>query len=311
MVFKLPHVAGADELIDIAFRAGAREARKERGKKDERLYRMRNSDLARVKHAAAYIHGNLKAVVKHFPSYEQLTPFHQKLLDITVDKDKFKKSLGAVDWCAKAVRKAGDESLRKIKRGDDQESKRFLGKASSMIKRVGRDLKFLQGVAKTLRKFPFVKDEHTIAVAGFPNAGKSTFLKNLTDSKVKVATYPFTTTNVGLAYKKVRHTEIQLIDTPGLLDRPMSERNKVEKAAVSALEELADEILFLIDPTQELDGQLRLLDEIKENFKAPVTVAVNKADAADVTELKVEAKLTFSALNPADCERIFKLLVRA
>ena len=39
-----------------------------------------------------------------------------------------------------------------------------------------------------------------------------------------------------------------MVDTPGLLDRPMVERNNIEMQAIAALENIGDVLLFLIDP---------------------------------------------------------------
>ncbi|RJS80352.1 redox-regulated ATPase YchF, partial [Methanophagales archaeon] len=46
----------------------------------------------------------------------------------------------------------------------------------------------------------------TIAIAGKPNSGKSTFFKAATLADVEIASYPFTTIspNVGVAYVRVK-----------------------------------------------------------------------------------------------------------
>jgi nucleolar GTP-binding protein len=58
-----------------------------------------------------------------------------------------------------------------------------------------------------------------------------------------------------------------MVDTPGLLDRPMLERNQIEMQAIAALEHLGDVLLFLIDWTDEattpISEQERLLEEVR------------------------------------------------
>ena len=57
-----------------------------------------------------------------------------------------------------------------------------------------------------------------------------------------------------------------MVDTPGLLDRPMSERNNIEMQAIAALENIGDVLLFLIDSTANsttsLEEQMNLLQEV-------------------------------------------------
>ena len=58
-----------------------------------------------------------------------------------------------------------------------------------------------------------------------------------------------------------------MVDTPGLLDRPMTERNQIEMQAIAALEHLGDVLLFLIDRTDDsttpVSEQEHLLGEVR------------------------------------------------
>ncbi|MCD6542320.1 MAG: 50S ribosome-binding GTPase, partial [Thermoplasmata archaeon] len=75
----------------------------------------------------------------------------------------------------------------------------------------------------------------------------------------------------------------QIIDTPGLLDRPLEKRNKIELQAIAALKHLADLIIFILDPTETcgygLKEQMNLLKSIKKEFSGiPIIVVENKSD---------------------------------
>jgi len=311
-MFQLPYIATADELIDKSFRAGKKEASKARGrgsgkKREEKLWR---GEAARVEKIGGIMSGELLAIVKFFPSFEQLPTFYSRLLDIKVDKNRYKKNLAAVNWAGKNIVKLKKGALRSIARNKDSSyAKQFLGRCASIVKQVSPDLDSLIEVKQILLSFPTFKEVPTIVVAGFPNSGKSTFVKNLTGSGAEVAGYPFTTKSLNVGYKKVRYQDIQVIDSPGLLDRPMKSRNEIELEAVLALEELAHKILFLVDPTQELKGQLNLLVETKKNLKVPIVVAVNKGDVAGDEDFSKISDIVFSAKDPKECDRVFKLIL--
>ena len=83
-----------------------------------------------------------------------------------------------------------------------------------------------------------------------------------------------------------------MVDTPGLLDRPMDERNQIEMQAIAALEHLGDVLLFLIDRSSEsttpISEQERLLMEVRGllsdrrvllvSSKSDITEEENSAD---------------------------------
>jgi nucleolar GTP-binding protein len=315
-MFRLPYVPRADDLIEKAFSRGADKAKAQRStRKGMRDVRMRMSEENRITSINAVIKSDLNAIIDHFPSYDQLPVFHQRLLDLKVEKDNYKKSLGAVQWCADRVQKLEGKVLPRIKktRTTSSHMKEFLGRTASFIKQISAELDTLVAIKSILLEFPVVEDIPTLVVAGYPNVGKSTFMKNLTGSNVKVASYPFTTQDILIGHTMIRYTKYQIIDTPGILDRPMSERNNIELQAILALSELADAIVFIFDPTQDEAPQINLMKEIEEGFGVPVTVVINKSDAAGkvrVEELRskmgVPKNLAISSLNAEECRSVFE-----
>jgi len=301
-MFKLPYIPTAEDLIDKSYRAGAKEAKKARAMGARKRGKELTGEIRRVERISAIIEGDLKAVVKYFPSYEELPEFHQHLLDLRVKKDRYKKSLATVKWCVQRVTSIKNKTLRKLKTTKDTgESNAFLGRVSSFVKRISKDLDYLIEVKGILLSFPVIRDDPTVVVAGIPNAGKSTFVRTLTGSKVKIASYPFTTTEILIGRKKIRYTDYQIIDSPGLLDRAMEKRNTVELQAVLALKYLADVVLFVVEPYEDIKPQLALLDEIKENFGVKVVVAAN-----DKGEGTPEGYERFNATDEEDCLKLFK-----
>ena len=77
-----------------------------------------------------------------------------------------------------------------------------------------------------------------------------------------------------------------MVDTPGLLDRPMSERTSIAMQAIAALENVGDVLLFLIDSTESsttpLSEQEHLLDEVRGLIsERPILVVHSKSDLHD------------------------------
>jgi len=313
-MFNLPTIPSSKELIDKAFKQGSKTAKVLRSTRAPHEKRMRKSEEQRVEIVGKEIEIELRTILKRFPQYDDLSEFHKRLLDIKVDKDRYKHSLGAVNWCARNVSQLRRESLRDMKgRRDSTVSMAFLGRAASMVKRISKDLDELAKIKAILKEFPTIEDIPTAVVSGYPNVGKSTFMRNLTGSDVKVASYPFTTQSILIGHTMLGHMKYQVIDSPGLLDRPMEERNEIELQAVLAIKELADVVIFIIDPTIDAGPQLSLLKDIKEKFETRIVVAVNKIDAAEkegvesiVRELAGYTVYTISANDKEDCQRVFR-----
>ena len=301
-MLRLPHIPTAQDLIDKSCRGGSKEGMKARAMGPKKPERILTGEIRRVQIAARIIEGELNAIVEQFPMIDEMSAFHQSLLDLRVKRDRYKKSLATVRWCSERISSLRDKTLRKLKTSKESgHSGEFLGRASSFIKRIGPDLKYLIEAKDALLSLPMLRDDPTLVVAGIPNAGKSTFVRTLTGSKVKVASYPFTTTEILVGYKKVRHSEYQIIDSPGILDRPMNERNMVELKAVLAIKHLADVVLFLIDPQAGLGLQENLCLEIRDGLGVKVVAAVNDKGGELPTGYPV-----FNATKPEDCDRMFR-----
>ncbi|GAG57929.1 unnamed protein product [marine sediment metagenome] len=136
-------------------------------------------------------------------------------------------------------------------------------------------------------------------VAGYPNVGKSSFVKNIsTNKKIEVQEYPFTTKKLIMGHYDIERRfdkiKLQFLDTPGILDRPMSERNNIELQAILALRLISDLIFFVFDPTPacgySIDSQLDLFYEVKKNFtkegEIQIVIIFNKMDLASQEEIK-------------------------
>ena len=154
-------------------------------------------------------------------------------------------------------------------------------------------------------------DEPAIVVAGYPNVGTSSFVNAITRARNEIATYPFTTKGVQVGHFERDRIRYQIVDTPGLLDRPAAERNDIERQAVSAIAHLADAILFLVDPSGDcgypLAAQLELRDEVADRFDVPVLTICNKSDRSS----DVEADAYMSITEDENVDAVLDLAVEA
>jgi GTP-binding protein Era len=120
-----------------------------------------------------------------------------------------------------------------------------------------------------------------IALAGRPNAGKSTLVNGIVGEKVAIVSdKPQTTRREVRGVLTRRDAQLVLVDLPGS-QRPrdvMTER--MQKRVVSAVED-CDGALFVINGEQKSGGGDHYLAELLKRAKVPVITAVNKIDLLD------------------------------
>ncbi|NYT06115.1 MAG: GTP-binding protein [Methanomicrobiales archaeon] len=277
---QIPTVPTAEEVLDRAFRRAAAK-RREKINKDRG-----NEEFVRAVTSAIF--DKLDDTVRRFPSFDNLSPFYRETANILFGIDRIKRSLGAVAWAADQVRTLGSSFARDIRHAEDTAvlRRRAVARISSIVHQVDADLRFLNDVRNSLRKLPDVADAFTVVIAGFPNVGKSSFIRQVSSADPDVAGYAFTTKQVIVGHRALGRERVQFVDTPGVLDRPSAERNAIEQQAMTAITHIADVILFIIDASEAcgypLADQLRLLDEIRSVAGVPVEAVVNKADLSTV-----------------------------
>ncbi len=283
---KLPTVLTAQELIDKAFR----RASKVSGRNPRERAMNKLATISNV------TRDYFRKIIKAHPSYDSLPEFYREMVDVVVGLGRMKKSLAALQWADRMIQRIVSKSIAEIRGGKNPSLvlKSAYGRIASVIEQIDDELKFLNEAKVRLREVPSLLDLPTIVVAGYPNVGKSSFVAAVSSVKPEVASYPFTTKKINVGFLELDGEKLQIIDTPGLLDRPISRRNDIEKRAILCLKHLADVVLFIIDPTETcgypLGSQLSLLREVKEYFGKPVVEVYSKADMHEFRD-----RLAFSA----------------
>ena len=269
---EIPTIATAEELIDRALRRASKVEESVRNAD----YRARLTAVRKIHSVADNIANPLHTYVKAFPSFDNIHPFDRSIIDLTVGVDKLRKSLGASDWARKEVLMIGNKYVPKARaRKSAEETMRIMSEAytkmTNIVRQIEKNLNFLISARSIFRNLPNVDTESPIAVfAGAPNVGKSSLIGAVSSGKPEVKSYPFTTKAVSLGHIKKKYTVLQVMDTPGLLDRPDLERNDMEKQGIAAFDYLEPVIVFLTDLTgtsgYSIEMQTNLRDELKLRY---------------------------------------------
>ena len=284
----IPTIPTPDEILDKGFSRGKKAADLLRTQKIPKHLKGKKLEERRVVTACQVIKDKLKSILDAVPEIEELHPFYQDYIDITVGVDSMKQSLGALNWAYGILAQLEREYSNKFKRNPSERAsslqKEAYGRIASVVNKIEKDLDFLDFAKASLRNMPTIDfDATTIVIAGFPNVGKSTLLRQLSGADPQVANYPFTTKGIQIGHTERHWKSIQFIDTPGLLDRPVLDMNDIEMNAIVALEHLADAILFIFDGSEtcgfHLENQYNLLKQIEKIFsEIPIIYLFNKMD---------------------------------
>ncbi|MFW9906812.1 MAG: GTPase, partial [Candidatus Thorarchaeota archaeon] len=263
------------------------------------LRRIRKKEATRIELLSKDLRRRLFRIVEEFPRLEaeSITSFYVEILDISFSLDKIRKTLGSFSGAADVIWKVKREYLGDVWHSNSVLEAKSLrraafGRMKSVITQLDTRLEFMETVRTHMRGMPGIDlDQPTICIAGYPNVGKSSLVNAVTAATPEIGAYPFTTKEVTLGHLKIpifasvnsknpiSHISVQIVDTPGILDRSLEERNEIELRAIAALRNLASAIVFIFDFTQidSLIPQKNLYFQIKQNFRElPILVISSK-----------------------------------
>ncbi len=308
MIFEnLPTTPRSEELIDKAFSRAARAGRAKKGL---------DAQESMLQTASNVLADNLENVVTAWPDFDFVDPFYYELADAIVDVDALRQSLNELSWASRQIRAIRNEYQSKLRKTNvdtgRKHRKQAFARMADIVEEIEDDLLQVGEARDALKTLPDIRpDEAAIVVAGYPNVGKSSFVNRVTRASNEIAEYPFTTKGVQIGHFERDRVRYQIIDTPGLLDRPEEDRNDIERQAVSALEYLADTVLFVVDASGDcgypLPAQLELRDEVAERFDVPVLTICNKSDRTT----DVEADAYMSVTEDENVDGVLDMAVEA
>nr|XP_053633625.1 GTP-binding protein 4-like [Cherax quadricarinatus] len=253
--------------------------------------------MTKVKYTQQSFHDKLTAIVTEFPKLEDLHPFYADLLNTLYNKDHYKLSLGQINMARHLIDKVASDYVKLLKYGDSlyrckQLKKSALGRMATIMKKQGPPLKYLEEVRQHISRLPSIDpNTRSLLLCGCPNAGKSSFINLITRADVEVQPYAFTTKSLYVGHTDYEYLRWQVIDTPGVLDRPFDEMNTIELQAITALAHIRAAVIFFLDISEtcdiQIEQQMKIFDSIKPLFaNKPLLVACNKIDIMSLEGLE-------------------------
>lgn len=289
-----------DEIINKAFSRSSNIVLKRRG---SRKLLIKNREMEMVSRSAEIIISSLQKILQRHPDIRKLDDFTKEMIYVVTDVDELNEELYEIKRTINSIIKVKNNTLKKMEKAKEKEKyvgyrKDAYGKYSSLLKNLDKISKSLNDKRESLKEIPPISsNDYTVVIAGYPNVGKSTILSKLTTSKPKIAPYPFTTTGINIGNFDFKYQRIYVIDTPGILDRPLTKRNQIELKAISAIGFLANILIFVIDASStkrySLEEQMSLYEDLDNKFSLPTLLVQNKIDDSTPIEgadLRISAK---------------------
>lgn len=261
-----------------------------------KITRIRSFYMRKVKFTQQTIEEKLGAIVTDFPRLDDIHPFYADLMNILYDRDHFKLALGQVNTAKTLIQNLTKDYLRLMKYADSlyrakQLKRAALGRMMTVLKKLKASLGYLEEIRKHISRLPALDpNTRTLLLTGYPNVGKSSFMNKVTRADVDVQPYAFTTKALFVGHMDHRLLRWQVVDTPGILDRPLEERNTIEMQAITALAHLQCCVLYFLDVSEQcgypMEEQLKLFESIQPLFaNKQVMIVANKTDVIPYEDL--------------------------
>jgi len=263
--------------------------------------------MRKVKFTQSNFSEKLAEILSEFPKLEDIHPFYADLINVLYDKDHYKLALGQINTARHLIDNVSKDYVRLLKFGDSlyrckQLKKAALGRMATIMRRQNQSLQYLEQVRQHLSRLPSIDpNTRTLLITGFPNVGKSSFINKITRADVEVQPYAFTTKSLYVGHTDYKYLRWQVVDTPGILDHPLEERNTIEMQAITALAHLRSIVLYFVDPSEQcghtLSQQKALFDNIKPLFNnKPLLVISNKCDIISRSDLAEDQEQIFKEI---------------
>lgn len=273
-----------------------------------KITRIRAFYMRKVKFTAEGFSEKYTDIISGFPNINDVHPFHRDLMDTLYEKNHYKVSLAAVSKAKTLIEQVARDYLRLLKFGQSlyqckQLKRAALGRMATITKKLKDPLVYLEQVRQHLGRLPSIDpNTRTLLICGYPNVGKSSFLRCITKADVEVQPYAFTTKSLYVGHFDYKYLRFQAIDTPGILDRPTEEMNNIEMQSIYAIAHLRSCVLYFMDLSEQcgfsIEAQVKLFHSIKPLFaNKSVMIVFNKSDIIKTEDLDLEKQELLKSLS--------------
>lgn len=280
----------------------------------------------KVKYTQETFTEKLSAILEGFPRLQDIHPFRKfwgrgssfalgmklniltniihidkDLLNTLYDADHFRIALGQLSTAKHLIETVSRDYVRLLKYAQSlfqckQLKRAALGRMATICRRLKDPLVYLEQVRQHLGRLPSIDpNTRTLLICGYPNVGKSSFLRSITRADVDVQPYAFTTKSLFVGHFDYKYLRFQAIDTPGILDHPLEEMNTIEMQSITAIAHLRSAVLYFMDLSEQcgytVQAQIQLFQSVKPLFANKlVFVVINKIDIMRPEDLDTETK---------------------
>uniref|UniRef100_A0A7S4SVG0 Nucleolar GTP-binding protein 1 n=1 Tax=Alexandrium monilatum TaxID=311494 RepID=A0A7S4SVG0_9DINO len=276
-----------------------------------KITRIRSFYMRKVKYCQTTYGEKFAKILDDFPKIDDIHPFYADLCNVLYDRDHYKLALGQVNATKKVVDNISKEYVKMMKFADSlykckMLKRAALGRMCTSVKKLSGTLSYLEEVRQHLGRLPSINPAtRTLILTGYPNVGKSSFMNIVTNASVDVQPYAFTTKSLFVGHLDHDYVRWQVIDTPGILDHPLEDRNTIEMTAITALAHLTAAVLFFVDISEmcgyPLATQVALFHSIKPLFRnRPLLILLNKTDIRKLSELSEDERKLIESMGLDD-----------
>ncbi len=271
------------------------------------IQRLRNFYARKIKFTSENFCERLEKINTEFPRLDDIHPYYSDLINVLYSKHHYKLALSQISVARNLIENIAKDTLHLIKFAETQYrckclKRAALGRMVTVTKKLNASLGYLERVRQHLSRLPAIDPTaKTLIITGFPNVGKSSFINKVSRAEVDVQPYAFTTKSIFVGHFDYKDMRWQVVDTPGLLDHSLKDRNTIEMQAITALAHINATVLYFVDISETcgktIEQQASLYYNIRPLFaNKPLLVVANKTDLTPIESLDADKRALLDAI---------------